>query len=107
MLGRGVVGGEARGRGRGGLGGDGIGRAGRGARRRGAEGRDAFEAGEAGDAIGALSLEAGGGGIVLVATAERTGWKVAAMAVLDGGRRECREGGGGACRSATRNMDER
>lgn len=96
MLGRGVVGRETSSRGRGGLRGNGVRRALRRARGRGAKSRDTFKAGEAGDAIGALSLEAGGGGVVLVAAAERAGREVAAMAVLDCGRGESGERGGGA-----------
>lgn len=100
MLGRGEVGREigreACRRGRGGLGRDGRGGTGRGPRRRRAESRDTFEAGETGYAIGALSLEAGGGGVVLVAATEGPRREVAAMAVLDSSGGERGERGGGA-----------
>lgn len=63
---------------------------------RGSESSNALEAGESGDAVGALSLEAGGGRVVLVASTEGTLGEVAAMAVLDGCSRQGGEGGSGA-----------
>lgn len=58
--------------------------------------RHPLEPGQARDAVGALSLEAGGRGVVLVAAAEEARVEMAAMAVLDGGRRQGRQRRGGA-----------
>lgn len=89
---------DSRGRGRLGA----VAVAGRG-RRAGARGRsqlvDVGEAREARDPVGALGLEAALGGMLLVAGVMGCRSGVTAVAILDGGSRESREGG--CCRGGS------